>query len=217
MFTGIVEEAGVVKGIRRTSAGIRLKVLARACAKSIRLGDSLAVNGCCLTIIKATPAGSGKLLEFDLLQETWDKTNLSNAHVGSLVNLERPLRADGGLDGHFVTGHVDGKGIIERWEPAGADWVLEISVPRDLMRYLVYKGSIAIDGISLTVAEVLKNGCRIWIIPHTYEVTALCERKNGDPVNVETDLLGKYVARFFDQMTKPDRARVQRAAVRARK
>jgi riboflavin synthase len=217
MFTGIVEEAGVVKGIRRTSAGIRLKVLARTSAKSIRLGDSLAVNGCCLTIIKATPSRSGKLLEFDLLQETWDKTNLSDTHLGSLVNLERPLRADGGLDGHFVTGHVDGKGTIERWEPAGADWVLEISVPRELMRYLVYKGSIAIDGISLTVADVLTSGCRIWIIPHTYEVTALCERKKGDSVNVETDLLGKYVARFFDQMRNPDRVRLQRAAVRDRK
>jgi riboflavin synthase len=212
MFTGIVEEAGTVKSIRRTSAGIRLKVLARACAKSIRMGDSLAVNGCCLTIVKATRSGPGKLLEFDLLQETWEKTNLSNTRVGSLVNLERPLRADGRLDGHFVTGHVDGKATIRRWEPSGADWVLEIEVPPELMRYLVYKGSIAVDGISLTVADVIEGGCRIWIIPHTYEVTALSERKSGDPVNVETDLLGKYVDRFFDLMkTSPALRRRSRA------
>jgi len=202
MFTGIVEEAGGVKDIRATAKGIRLKVLARICAKGVRTGDSLAINGCCLTIVKATRSGSGKLLEFDLLRETWEKTNLSNTHVGSLVNLERPLRADGRLDGHFVTGHVDGKGIVQRWERAGADWVLDVKLPPAVMRYMVYKGSIAVDGISLTVADVLKGGCRIWIIPHTYEVTALRERKKGDPVNLEADILGKYVDRFFEQMRK---------------
>jgi riboflavin synthase len=202
MFTGIVEEAGTVKGIRATPTGIRLKVLARVCAKGIRTGDSLAVNGCCLTIVKSATSSGGRLLEFDLLRETWEKTNLSNTHVGSLVNLERPLRADGRLDGHFVTGHVDGKGIITRWERAGADWVLDVKLPSAVMRYMVYKGSIAVDGISLTVADVLDDGCRIWIIPHTYDVTALRERKTGDPVNLEADILGKYVDRFFEQMRK---------------
>lgn len=205
MFTGIVEEAGVVQAIRTTTKGIRLKVRARVCARGIKQGDSLAVNGCCLTIVKAAPAASGKRLEFDLLRETWEKTNLSHTRVGSLVNLERPLRADGRLDGHFVTGHVDGKGIITRWERVGADWVLDLKLPPAVMRYMVYKGSIAVDGISLTVAEVLKNGCRIWIIPHTYEVTALRERRVGDPVNLEADLLGKYVDRFFEQMNKSPR------------
>ncbi len=205
MFTGIVEEAGVVQAIRTTTKGIRLKVRARVCAPGIKQGDSLAVNGCCLTIVKAAPAAGGKRLEFDLLRETWEKTNLSHTRVGSRVNLERPLRADGRLDGHFVTGHVDGKGIITRWERVGADWVLDLKLPPAVMRYMVYKGSIAVDGISLTVAEVLKNGCRIWIIPHTYEVTALRERRVGDPVNLEADLLGKYVDRFFEQMNKQPR------------
>ena len=202
MFTGIVEEAGVVKVIRKTAKGIRLTVQAQICAKGIKQGDSLAINGCCLTIVKAAPARKVKLLQFDLLQETWDKTNLSHTRVGSLVNLERPLRADGRLDGHFVTGHVDGMGIITQWKRVGADWVLDLKLPSEVMRYMVYKGSIAVDGISLTVAEVLKRGCRIWIIPHTYEVTALRERKVGDPVNLEADILGKYVDRFFEQMAK---------------
>jgi riboflavin synthase len=202
MFTGIVEESGIVQNIRKTARGIRLTVLARICARGIRQGDSLAVNGCCLTIVKTVPARGGKRLQFDLLQETWDKTNFSAAVPGSRVNLERPLRADGRLDGHFVTGHVDGQGAIQRWERVGADWVLDLKLPPEVMRYMVYKGSIAVDGISLTVAEVLKNGCRIWIIPHTYEVTALCERRVGDRVNLEADILGKYVDRFFAQMTK---------------
>ena len=202
MFTGIVEESGLVQNIRKTARGIRLTVRARICARGIRQGDSLAVNGCCLTIVKATPAKGGKRLQFDLLQETWDKTNFSAARPGSRVNLERPLRADGRLDGHFVTGHVDGQGTIQRWERVGADWVLDLKLPPGVWRYMVYKGSIAVDGISLTVAEVLKNGCRIWIIPHTLEVTALCERQVGDRVNLEADILGKYVDRFFAQMSK---------------
>ncbi len=207
MFTGIVEESGAVESIRETAKGIRLGVRARVCAKGIKSGDSLAVNGCCLTIVKATPARASKRLEFDLLRETWNKTNLSNVRVGSLVNLERPLRADGRLDGHFVTGHIDGKGIITRWERVGADWVLDVKLPPPVLRYMVYKGSIAVDGISLTIAEALKDRCRIWIIPHTYEVTALRERRVGDPVNLEADILGKYVDRFFEQMAKEPQKR----------
>ena len=199
MFTGIVEEAGAVESIRATQAGIQLVVRARACGASLKQGASLAVNGCCLTVVKAAApkAGRGKLLQFDLLRETWERTNLQFARVGSLVNLERPLRADARLDGHFVTGHIDGTGRIVRWEPAGADYVLEIAPAAETMRHLVYKGSIAVDGISLTVAEVLAKSFRIWIIPHTYEVTALRERKVGDAVNLEADILGKYVERFL--------------------
>ncbi|MBN2507243.1 MAG: riboflavin synthase [Verrucomicrobia bacterium] len=205
MFTGIVEESGIVRHIQKNPRGIRLTVHARVCVRGIRPGDSLAVNGCCLTVVRVAPARGGKQLGFDLLQETWDKTNLSAVRVGSRVNLERPLRADGRLDGHFVTGHVDGQGAIERWERSGADWVLDLKLPPEVMRYMVYKGSIAVDGISLTIAKVLPRGCRIWIIPHTYEVTALCERRAGDRVNLEADLLGKYVDRFFAQMVKTPR------------
>ena len=132
-----------------------------------------------------------------MLRETWRRTNLQFAQPGSLVNLERPLRAGGELGGHFVTGHIDGVGKITRWERAGQDHVLDIAAPPEVMRYIVFKGSVAVDGISLTVAGVQKKGFRIWIIPHTFEVTALRERKVGDAVNLEADLLGKYVEKFF--------------------
>lgn len=193
MFTGIVEETGVVQRIEPTNTSIRLAVLVRTCAGGTKLGDSIAVNGCCLTVVKAAARPRAKLLEFDLLRETWNRTNLHAVQVGSAVNLERSLRAGDRLGGHFVTGHIDGTGQITRWEKVGADWMLDISVDTALMRYLVFKGAVAVDGISLTVAEVISQGLRIWIIPHTYEVTALRERKVGDLVNIEADLLGKYV------------------------
>ena len=199
MFTGIVEETGVVESIKPTAKSIRLTIAAKRCARGLKLGDSVAVNGCCLTVVKLTTRGSSKLVQFDLLRETWERTNLQFCQTGSLVNLERPLRADGRLDGHFVTGHVDGVGKISRWERAGQDHVLEITAPADVLRYIVFKGSIAVDGISLTVAGVTKKGFRLWIIPHTYEVTALRERKVGDAVNLEADILGKYVEQFVSR------------------
>jgi len=212
MFTGIVEEAGRVEDVQTSRTGIQLVVRASVVGLGLKPGASVAVNGCCLTVVKLTPRGrSAKLLQFDLLRETWERTNLQFARPGSLVNLERPLRADGRLDGHFVTGHIDGTGRILVWEPAGSDFVLEIVPPAELMRYFVYKGSIAVDGISLTVAEVRKKSFRVWIIPHTYKLTALKERKAGDAVNLEADILGKYVERFLtaavacrgDQLPEP--------------
>jgi len=196
MFTGIVEETGTVEAIRPTDKSIELTVRARVCGRGLRLGASLAVNGCCLTAVKIAKKGQSTLARFDLLNETWQRTNLQFARAGSLVNLERPLRPTGDLGGHFVTGHIDGIGRITRWERKGTDHVLDIAAPRDVMRYMVFKGSVAVDGISLTVAGVTKQGFRIWIIPHTYEVTALRERKVGDAVNLEADLLGKYVEKF---------------------
>jgi riboflavin synthase len=142
------------------------------------------------------------LIQFDLLQESWQRTNFKFATVGSFVNLERSLRANGELGGHFVTGHVDGLGKIVRWERAGKDHVLDITAPPDVLRYVVPKGSITVDGISLTVATVQKKGFRIWIIPHTFAVTALRERKIGDVVNLEADLLGKYVEKFLSERGK---------------
>lgn len=193
MFTGIIEETGSVAELQQNASGITLAISAsRIVAENLKIGDSLAINGCCLTVVEA-----GKCLRFDLLRETWERTNLQFITRGSLVNLERPLRADGRLDGHFVTGHIDGLGKITRWERSGQDHVLEISPPSELMRYIVQKGSIAIDGISLTVAEVKPASFIVWIIPHTYEVTALRERKVGDAVNLETDILGKYVEKFL--------------------
>ena len=199
MFTGIVEETGTVEGIRESKTGIDLAIRARVCAGGTKVGDSISVNGCCLTVSKLQRRSRGALLHFDLLRETWTRTNLQFVQRGSLVNLERSLAADGRLGGHFVTGHIDGVGKITRWERAGADHVLDIAAPRDVLGYVVFKGSVAVDGISLTVAGVTKSGFRIWIIPHTFEVTALRERKVGDAVNLEADILGKYVERFLEK------------------
>ena len=197
MFTGIVEETGTVERIKPTAKSIELTVRTNRCGPGLKVGASLAINGCCLTVVKVAPSGRSKLAQFDLLKETWRRTNLQFARRGSLVNLERPLRADGNLGGHFVTGHIDGVGRITRWERMGQDHVLDIGAPAEVMRYIVFKGSVAVDGISLTVAGVQKRGFRIWIIPHTYEITALRERKVGDAVNLEADLLGKYVEKFL--------------------
>lgn len=197
MFTGIVEEAGVVESIRPAAKSIELTIRTLACGRGLKVGDSLAVNGCCLTTVKVSSRGKFKIARFDLLQETWRRTNLQFAGPGSLVNLERPLRAGGELGGHFVTGHIDGIGRITRWERAGKDHVLDISAPADVMRYIVFKGSMAVDGMSLTVAGVKPKAFRIWIIPHTFEITALRERKVGDAVNLEADLLGKYAEKFL--------------------
>jgi riboflavin synthase len=196
MFTGIVEETGSIERIRPTAKSIELTVRANVCGRGLKIGSSLAINGCCLTAVKLARRGKRTFARFDLLKETWQRTNLQFAKAGSLVNLERPLRPDGNLGGHFVTGHIDGVGRITRWERLGQDHVLDIAAPPEVMRYVVFKGSMAVDGISLTVAGVQKRSFRIWIIPHTYEVTALRERKVGDAVNLEADLLGKYVEKF---------------------
>jgi len=197
MFTGIVEEAGVIEKITPAKKSIEMTVRANVSGRGLKLGDSVSVNGCCLTAVKISARGKSKLIQFDLLQESWDRTNFQFAKPGSLVNLERALRANGELGGHFVTGHVDGLGKIIRWERSGKDHLLDIAAPADVMRYVIFKGSIAVDGMSLTVGQVKKNSFRIWIIPHTFEVTALQERKVGDAVNLEADLLGKYVERFL--------------------
>ncbi len=186
----------MVERIKPAAKSIELTVRAVKCGRGLKIGDSLAVNGCCLTAVKIAKRGKSTLVQFDLLQETWKRTNLQFTKPGSLVNLERPLRANAELGGHFVTGHIDGVGKIVRWERSGQDHVLDIAAPPEVMRYVIFKGSIAVDGISLTVAGVKKKEFRIWIIPHTYEITALRERKVGDAVDLEADLLGKYVQKF---------------------
>jgi riboflavin synthase len=196
MFTGIVEETGTVDRIKQGKNSIELLIQARTCARGLNVGDSLAVNGCCLTVIKLLSRGKRKLVQFDLLKETWERTNLQFAKAGSKVNLERSLRANGRVGGHFVTGHIDGFGKILHWERTGTDYHLEIAAPADLMRYIVRKGAIAVDGVSLTVASVQRNRFGLWIIPHTLRMTAFSQRKSGDAVNLEVDLIGKYVERF---------------------
>lgn len=196
MFTGIVEETGAVERIKPAAKAIELTVRAKLCGRGLKVGDSLAVNGCCLTAVKVTRRGQHSVLQFDLLHETWRLTNLQFTRPGALVNLERPLRSDGFLGGHFVTGHIDGLGHIIRWKKIELDQVLDVAAPSAVMRYVVRKGSIALDGVSLTVADVGRKSFRVWIIPHTLALTALRERKVGDAVNLETDLIGKYVEKF---------------------
>jgi riboflavin synthase len=197
MFTGIIEETGTVEKIERKRDAIQLTLRAVTAVRGLKIGGSLAVNGCCLTATKIVSAGKSKLVQFDLLDETWRRTNFQFLKIGSQVNLERPLRAGGEFGGHFVTGHIDGTGKISRWEKSGADHVLDIAAPESVLRYVIEKGSIAIDGISLTVASVGKKTFRVWIIPHTFEVTNLRERKTSDAVNLEADMLGKYAEKVL--------------------
>jgi riboflavin synthase len=204
MFTGIVEETGVVERVRPGTKSIELTVRAKVCGRGLKTGDSLAVNGCCLTVVKTKARGAFKLVQMDLLRETWKRTNLQFARAGARVNLERSLKVGGRLDGHFVTGHIDATGRITRWERAGTDHVLEIAAPPEVMRYVVFKGSIAVDGISLTVAGARRKSFLVWVIPHTFEATALHERSVGDAVNLEADILGKYVRRFVTGNPAPE-------------
>jgi riboflavin synthase len=193
MFTGIVEETGSVFALRQTTRGVTLTVQADIVSRDIRTGDSVAVNGCCLTVTGCEE----RLLSFDLLAETLRCTNLGDLHEESLVNLERSLAANGRLGGHFVQGHVDCTSPILSFEKVGPDYRLEIALPPEFARYIVHKGSIAIDGISLTVAEILDTSFVVWIIPHTIEVTNLSATKTGDLVNLEFDLLAKYIERLL--------------------
>ena len=205
MFTGIIEETGAVEKIQRGAKAIALTIRAASAARGLKLGGSLAVNGCCLTATKIVPRGKSKLIQFDLLNETWRRTNFKFLKAGSLLNLERPLRAGGEFGGHFVTGHIDGTGEIARWEKSGADHVLDIAAPESVMRYVIEKGSIAIDGISLTVAAVSKKTFRVWIIPHTFKVTNLRARAVGDAVNLEADMLGKYAEKVLRASARKSR------------
>jgi riboflavin synthase len=202
MFTGIIEETGVVETIKRGAKAIALTIRAVSTARGLKLGGSLAVNGCCLTATRIIGKGKSKFVQFDLLNETWRRTNFHSLKTGSRVNLERPLRAGGEFGGHFVTGHIDGTGKISRWEKSGADHVLDITAPESVMRYVIQKGSIAIDGISLTVAAVSKKSFRVWIIPHTFEVTNLRTRKTGDAVNLEADMIGKYAEKILHSKSR---------------
>lgn len=194
MFTGLVEETGEIVELQSNGVdGVRLRLKAPMVAPSSQLGDSVAVNGCCLTVA----AKSGEELSFDLLQETLARTSLGSVKPGGCVNLERALSAGARLGGHFVQGHIDGTAEVLAIEPVGADVRVDIALPADGARYLVEKGSIAVDGISLTVASLGRDRFTLWIIPHTRKVTNLRERQVGDRVNLEYDMLAKYVERIL--------------------
>ncbi len=191
MFTGLVEEVGKVLWIRATERGTQLQIAAPAIAPEIQKGDSISVNGCCLTV----KAHRGEQLTFDLLEETLDRTNLRTLRRDTPVNLERALAAGSRLGGHFVQGHIDCAVRVVAFEDNGGDYRLEVELPNEFAHYVAYKGSVAINGISLTVAEVLPQSFAVWVIPHTRRHTNFESLAVGDQLNLEFDLLAKYVER----------------------
>jgi riboflavin synthase len=195
MFTGLIEEVGNVLEIRATEHRTQLQVAASHITKKIRTGESVAVNGCCLTL----SAHRGKRLTFDLLEETLDRTNLKTLRRDSPVNLERSLPANGRFGGHIVQGHVDCAARILAFEQSGDDHRLEVELPAEFAHYVARKGSIAVNGISLTVANVLPERFVVWIIPHTKRHTNLRRAEAGDAVNLEFDILAKYVERMLSR------------------
>ena len=193
MFTGIVEEVGILKSIRRGASSAVLEIAARTVLEDIHLGDSIAVNGVCLTATSFT----GSSFTADVMHETLDRSSLAALRPGSRVNLERAMAANGRFGGHIVAGHVDGVGtVLETKRDDNAVWYTIAAGP-EVLRYVVEKGSITIDGISLTVARVGPESFAISAIPHTVAVTVLKDRKAGDKVNLETDIIGKYVEKLL--------------------
>lgn len=192
MFTGIVEQKGTVGDVRESTEGKRLTISGHGLGE-LPIGASIAVNGVCLTAVDTNT----DQLTVDVVPETLRRTNLGAVDVGTSVNLERPMPADGRFDGHIVQGHVDGVGQVSVIEKGDAGVTLTIVVPEELRRYLVEKGSVTIDGVSLTVAGLTETGFSVALIPHTLEVTTLGLRQVGDQVNLEMDVLAKYVERLM--------------------
>jgi riboflavin synthase len=205
MFTGIVEEVGRIARIEQRGENRRITITAERSPKELKTGDSVAVSGVCLTAVDIKPGSSkadlSKAGSFgaDLAPETWERTSFSRIHEGALVNLELPMKSDGRFGGHIVQGHVDGVGRVLAFEriAESENWWLRIELPDEVEKYTVYKGSISIEGISLTVAKLEENLCTIAIIPHTVEMTNLHSLKAGDPVNLEADLIAKYVEKMM--------------------
>jgi riboflavin synthase len=196
MFTGIIETVGIIEGVEPGDDLTRLVVNAEPIVDGVELGDSVAVNGGCLTV---TSIRDGRL-SFEAVRETMERTSLGDLKVGARVNLERAMRAGDRLDGHIVQGHVDGVGTVRQMVQEGNDVRLQIDCDPELADCVVEKGSIAIDGVSLTVAALSPSGFEVALIPHTLEVTTLCDRQPHDRVNLEADVLGKYVKRYLERM-----------------
>jgi len=192
MFTGIVEGVGKIRKISKVTkkrSAIQMLVDLGKHGKGLKIGQSVALNGVCLTVTKLSKTGC----TFEMIEETTKKTDLGNLKPGGIVNIERSLKADARLEGHFVLGHVDGVGIIKKIQKKPNEIQIWFEVPKKLAKYIVNKGSIAIDGISLTVADIKNNLASVCLIPHTVEVTNFKTKNVGDKVNIETDILGKYI------------------------
>ena len=198
MFTGLIEETGKFVSLQEHGDAWQLTIAAKLVLDDLQIGDSLACNGCCLTVTSLHSAN----ISFDVLEETLRLTNLDKLQEGTPINLERSLAVGKRMGGHFVTGHVDATGKILKIQKQGKNVIIEIQAPEDFRQYLVYKGCICVDGISLTVADVNNDKFSLWLIPHTIEATNLRHKKNGDPVNLEFDLLAKYVEKSFSMAEK---------------
>ena len=193
MFTGIIEGLGTIAAIQASGKGRRLTVTADFDLLHSRVGDSIAVNGACLTAVEI---GSRRFVA-DVSPETLDRTTFGKAKIGEKVNLERALRLSDRLDGHLVSGHIDGMGTMEQKKTAGNAVIVIIKVPESLSRYMIQKGSVAVDGISLTINQCSAGNFEVSIIPHTAGLTTIGFKAVGSPVNIETDIIGKYVERFL--------------------
>ena len=203
MFTGIIESIGRVSGVQLESDSARIVVEAPDLVEGTRLGDSVAVNGACLTVVEI----DGPRLSFDAVRETLERTNLGELRSDSRVNLERALRADGRLDGHIVQGHIDGTGSVVRVEQRGEDVRFIVDCDSSFADLLVEKGSVAIDGVSLTVVNVEKHGFDVVLIPHTLLETTLGDREPGQRLNLEADILGNYVRRYLERTQSAETTR----------
>lgn len=193
MFTGLVEEIGECLWLKKSATSLQLTLLAKRISSRVRTGDSVSINGCCLTVTSHRK----EQLVFDLLEETLHRTNLGKLRQGAVVNLERAVRADGRMGGHFVQGHVDCVGTIQSVGKQGSDMKIIVEYPREFARYIAWKGSITVNGVSLTVAELSDTAFSVWIIPHTSSHTNLGGLNAGDVVNLEFDILAKYAERVL--------------------
>ncbi len=194
MFTGIVAEVGTVEAVEPAAGGSRLRIAAPRTAVGLQIGDSVSINGVCLTAVAVSAEG----FAVQAVPETLARTNLGAVGAGDGVDLERPVRVDGRLDGHIVQGHVDGVGTVAAITPEGESRRVRVTTPPELLRYVVEKGSMTVDGVSLTVTAVDEEAFEVVLIPHTLEVTVLGERRLGDAVNLEVDVLAKYVERLLE-------------------
>jgi riboflavin synthase len=193
MFTGIIEEKGLIEAIQRGTVSARLKIRAAKVLEGLKQGDSINTNGACLTVT----AFSQNTFEVDVMAETMRSTNLGSLKTGNEVNLERALLMSDRLGGHLVSGHIDGTGIIETFTKEDIAIWMKIKVPEEITKFIIHKGSVALDGISLTVSRIHDNGFSISLIPHTMVNTTLLNKKPGDMVNVECDLVAKYIRKFL--------------------
>jgi riboflavin synthase len=193
MFTGLVQKMGELATYTQLEGGARLWLTASPWDPPPAVGESIAVQGICLTLTEVRDDA----MRFDLLKETLDRTSLREKKVGDRLNLERALRVGDAVGGHFLTGHVDGTGRVKAVTPQGTDWILEVECSRELMLQMVTKGSISIDGVSLTIVDLRPTSFTVHLIPHTWKETTLSTLKPGQAVNLETDMIGKYVARYL--------------------